>query len=102
MPRIELPCAATRTVLPRLRAGVIDSSQYGRQRSTVSFRHSDLGISASGMCAYLLSLPGQCSELVSISGGGVASARAQSSEAAHGALPLSERAAAVIARVRRA
>mmetsp|Transcript_45026 Transcript_45026/g.144906 ORF Transcript_45026/g.144906 Transcript_45026/m.144906 type:complete len:254 (+) Transcript_45026:478-1239(+) len=70
MPRIELPCAATSTVLPRLRAGVMSLSQYGRHRSTVSLRHSESGISSVGMCAYLLSFPGQYSESVSIGGGG--------------------------------
>ena len=49
---------AART-FPRLSAGVIDSSQYGKVRSTVSLRHSESGISTIGMCAYLLSLPGQ-------------------------------------------
>mmetsp|Transcript_100436 Transcript_100436/g.287455 ORF Transcript_100436/g.287455 Transcript_100436/m.287455 type:complete len:259 (-) Transcript_100436:1113-1889(-) len=71
IPRIELPCAATSTVFCLLRAGMIDPSQNGRHRSTVSLRHSESGISSSGMCAYLLSLPGQYSEVVSISGGGV-------------------------------
>merc|ERR1719498_1516474 len=70
IPRIELPWAATRTVLPRPRAGTMEPSQYGRQRSTVSLRHSESGMSASGMCAYLLSLPGQYLELLSIGGGG--------------------------------
>ena len=71
MPRIELPWAATSTVLPRWSAGMMSDFQYGRQRSTVSLRHSDSGISSSGMCAYLLSFPGQYSLDLSIGGGGV-------------------------------
>ena len=42
-----------------------------RTHPTLTLRHSESGISSSGMCAYLLSLPGQYSEVVSISGGGV-------------------------------
>ena len=37
----------------------------------LTFKHSLRGISSYGMCAYLLSLPGQYSDVVSISGGGV-------------------------------
>ena len=52
MPRIELPCAATKTVLPFSKAGVMSLCQYGSVRSNVSLRHSASGRSSSGMCQY--------------------------------------------------
>jgi hypothetical protein len=38
--RSELPCAAISTFCPERIAGTIASCQYGKARSTVSFKHS--------------------------------------------------------------
>mmetsp|Transcript_38787 Transcript_38787/g.89728 ORF Transcript_38787/g.89728 Transcript_38787/m.89728 type:complete len:240 (+) Transcript_38787:1388-2107(+) len=71
MARMELPCAATKTVFPLFSSGAIVDSQKGITRAIVSLRHSVLGMSALSNAAYFFSLAGLYSLSSSIGGGGM-------------------------------
>mmetsp|Transcript_73375 Transcript_73375/g.174911 ORF Transcript_73375/g.174911 Transcript_73375/m.174911 type:complete len:233 (-) Transcript_73375:299-997(-) len=75
--RMELPWAATKTVLPLFNSGTIASSQNGITRAIVSLRHSVFGMSFLSSAAYLRSLAGSYSLPASISGGGMSKLRRQ-------------------------
>ena len=52
------PCADIKTFFPFLIVGAIVSCQYGKNRSTVSFKHSVKGISSDFKSLYFGSVPG--------------------------------------------
>ena len=75
--RRELPCAAINTSFRNQLSGTMTCCQYGTTLAAVVANDSVVGMTCLSNFAYLGSLPGQCSEDLSESGGGMSYERRQ-------------------------